>query len=177
MNSKRGKYIVISSPSGGGKTTIIKQLLEKHEDFTYSVSATTRKQREGEVNGSAYWFLTRDEFIEKRDRGDLLEWEEVYGDYYGTPREFAEEAIENGRHVLFDLDVKGALKLKQTLPETLLIFLMPPSMEVLEERFGELSPDLAEEIRSIEDRERLRRLLRLAVQAGSLEAFQEWVGV
>ncbi|MBU0517451.1 guanylate kinase [bacterium] len=130
----RGRFVVISSPSGGGKTTLIKHLLERNESFTYSVSATTRPRRGDEENGAAYWFYTIAEFLQKRNAGDLLEWEEVYGDFYGTPKTFATEAVAEGKTVLFDLDVKGALRLKAILPETLLIFISPPSLEILESR-------------------------------------------
>lgn len=146
----RGRFIVISSPSGGGKSTIIKRLLEKDKNLTYSVSATTRPPRDGERDGESYWFLTREEFIEKRDHGDLLEWEEVYGDFYGTPKKFTEAAVTAGLDVLFDLDVKGALKLKQSYPDALLIFLMPPSLEVLERRLQQ---------RGTEDTSQLQRRL------------------
>ena len=146
----RGRFIVISSPSGGGKSTIIKRLLEKDKNLTYSVSATTRPPRGDERNGEAYWFLSREEFIEKRDHGDLLEWEEVYGDFYGTPKKFTEAAVTAGLDVLFDLDVKGALKLKQSYPDALLIFLMPPSLKVLERRLQQ---------RGTEDNSQLQRRL------------------
>ncbi len=146
----RGRFIVISSPSGGGKSTIIKRLLEKDKNLTYSVSATTRPPRGDERNGEAYWFLSREEFIEKRDHGDLLEWEEVYGDFYGTPKKFTEVAVTAGLDVLFDLDVKGALKLKQSYPDALLIFLMPPSLEILERRLQQ---------RGTEDNSQLQRRL------------------
>ncbi len=131
--AQKGRLFIFSSPSGGGKDTIISHLL-KNKDFIHSVSATTRPIREEEVNGKSYWFLIRDEFLKMRDRGEFLEWEEVYGNYYGTPKKPVEEAINKGFHVLFDLDVKGALKMKETYPDARLIFLMPPSLEILKER-------------------------------------------
>jgi guanylate kinase len=145
--------VVISSPSGGGKTTVIRNLLDRNPDFVYSISATTRPPRPGEKNGEAYHFYSRGEFQRRIKQGEFLEWEEVYGDYYGTPKEFAVEAASRGKTVLFDLDIKGALKLKRNYPRSLLIFIMPPSMEVLEQRLRE---------RSTDDEARLKRRLQEA---------------
>jgi guanylate kinase len=151
--SRRGRFVVLSSPSGGGKSTITKRLLAIHPHFTYSVSVTTRPPRHHEIDGQAYWFVDKEEFLRRRDRGELLEWEEVYGEYYGTPAQPAEEAIAAGLIVLFDLDVKGALKLKQLRPDTILIFLSPPSFKILEERLRS---------RGTESEDRLQRRLSLA---------------
>lgn len=163
--SRKGKFIVLSSPSGGGKSTIISRLLAGNENLVYSVSATTRQPRGGERNGESYWFLTREEFIKKRDRGDFLEWEEVYGDYYGTPKKFAEVAMAAGMGVLFDLDVKGALKFKENHEDSITIFLQPPSLEVLEERLRK---------RGTEDEVRLQQRLAEAKaeceQAGKFDS-------
>ncbi len=126
--------MVLSSPSGGGKSTIIQRLLASNPNYTYSVSVTTRPPRADEVNGKSYWFLDQTEFMRRRDSGELLEWEEVYGDFYGTPFQPAGEAVRAGLVVLFDLDVKGALKLKAARPETITIFLSPPSFTILEQR-------------------------------------------
>jgi guanylate kinase len=139
--------VVLSSPSGGGKNTVIQHLLAKYPHFAYSISATTRPPRPGERDGQPYWFLSREEFIRRREAGDLLEWEEVYGDLYGTPRRPAEEAAAEGRCVLFDLDVKGALHLKEIKPDSILIFLEPPSLKVLEERLRKRGADSEERLR------------------------------
>ncbi len=140
VGSKRSRFIVISSPSGGGKTTVIDRLLN-NDDFSYSISATTRAPRDGEKHGEAYWFFDRAEFIQRRERGEFLEWEEVYGEFYGTPRSAVETLVNAGKHVIFDLDVKGALKFKSNHPEALLIFLLPPSMDVLMERLKQRSTE------------------------------------
>ncbi|MCX6639218.1 MAG: guanylate kinase [bacterium] len=149
-----GRYIILSSPSGGGKSTIIRRILSLHPDFAYSISATTRPPRPGEIYGAAYCFLSRAEFETRLERSEFLEWEEVYGDYYGTPRKYAEEAVAAGRSVLFDLDVKGALKLKSAIPHIVLIFIMPPSLQVLEARLRQ---------RASEDEAHLKKRLDLAV--------------
>ncbi len=146
-SGKKGRFIILSSPSGGGKSTIIKQLLANHSDLVYSVSCTTRPPRKSEIQGQSYWFMDVQEFVRFRDRGDLLEWEEVYGDFYGTPRQPAEEAIAAGHDVIFDLDVKGALKVKANLPDTLTIFLAPPSFEILEQRLRDRGTESEEELK------------------------------
>ncbi len=153
MPVSEGRFVVISSPSGVGKTTVIRKLLERNRDFVYSISATTRPPRPGEVHGEAYYFYTRDEFRERIARGEFLEWEEVYGDYYGTPKGPALAAASQGKTVLFDLDVKGALKFKRNYPRTLLVFIKPPSIEVLEQRLRR---------RCTDDEKRLRRRLKEA---------------
>ncbi len=150
---RRGHFIVLSSPSGGGKSTVIKRLMAQNPHLIHSISATTRKPRGQEKNGDPYWFVTVPEFVRRRNAGDFWEWEEVYGDYYGTPRRPAEEVAQAGQDVLFDLDVKGALKLKAAHPEVLLIFLSPPSLEILEERLRK---------RGTESEEQLQRRLAVA---------------
>jgi guanylate kinase len=150
---QRGHFIVLSSPSGGGKSTIIQRLLAQIPNLLHSISVTTRNPRGSEKNGDPYWFISREEFLRQRDAGELLEWEEVYGDYYGTPRQAAEAAAAAGHQVIFDLDVKGALRLKAMRPETLLIFLYPPSFDVLERRLRQ---------RGTETEERLQNRLAVA---------------
>jgi len=131
----QGKLIVISAPSGSGKTTIAKAMLAKHPEILFSVSATTRQIRDGEVHGKDYFFLTKQDFKERILIGDLVEWEEIYGNFYGTLRSEIDRAIQQGRMMLFDVDVKGALSIRKHFPKnSVLIFIRPPSMDILKKR-------------------------------------------
>jgi guanylate kinase len=131
--ASNGLLIVISGPSGTGKGTICKALSEDH-DLWISVSATTREPRAGEVDGVNYYFLDKQEFIKKIENDDFFEYAEVYGNYYGTPKWKALEAIYSGKDVLLEIDIQGALKVKQQYPEGVFIFILPPSMEELRKR-------------------------------------------
>lgn len=130
------KLIILTAPSGAGKTTIVKHLLTTFNDLSFSVSATTRAKRPYEVEGRDYYFVKPERFRELIDEGAFVEWEEVYDDmYYGTLQKEVERIWANGRHIVFDIDVKGALSIKRAYPEkSLAIFVKPPSMEVLEQR-------------------------------------------
>lgn len=129
------KLIVLSAPSGCGKTTIAREILKRHPDLLFSVSATTRRKREYEIEGKDYFFLSKEEFEIKIKNNALAEWEQIYGDYYGTLRSEVEKALRSGKAMMFDVDVKGAISIKQKYPDdTILIFIKPPSLEVLEER-------------------------------------------
>lgn len=130
----KGKIIVISAPSGAGKTTLIKWLLGQKPEFLYSVSATTRKRRSNEKNGIDYHFISEEEFIEKIKSGAFAEWEKVYDYYYGTFKEVIEKAINKGKTIIVEVDVKGALSIKKAYPEAKLIYIDPPSLEDLIER-------------------------------------------
>ncbi|MGE5629349.1 MAG: guanylate kinase [Solirubrobacterales bacterium] len=130
---RKGLLIVISGPSGAGKGTICKELL-KNTNLWLSVSATTRYPRNGEIEGINYYFLDKDEFIEKVNGGEFFEYAEVYGNYYGTPKWKVLEALESGSDVLLEIDIQGALKVKQNYPEGVFIFILPPSMEELKKR-------------------------------------------
>jgi guanylate kinase len=130
----RGRLIVISAPSGAGKTSIARSILERTTGFRFSVSATTRPKRETETDGIDYFFLTREEFLHRVQGGAFAEWEEIYGNYYGTLRSEIDRALATGERILFDIDVKGGLSIKRLYPEALLIFVEPPSIEVLYER-------------------------------------------
>ncbi len=135
----RGKLIVLSAPSGSGKTTIAKAILRAYPAMLFSVSATTREQRQGETNGKDYFFLRTEEFQEKIRRGELVEWErypdETHGNYYGTLKSEVDRALEQGSVMLFDVDVKGALSIKRIYShEAVLIFIKPPSLAALQQR-------------------------------------------
>lgn len=145
--------VILSAPSGGGKTTIARRLLERRDDLGYSVSCTTRAPREGEVDGRDYRFLSRDAFRTAVERGEFAEWAEVHGNFYGTLRTEVERVLATGRHVLMDIDVQGARQFHTAFPDTVLIFVLPPSGEVLKARLA---------ARKSEDRERLLVRLRNA---------------
>ena len=131
----RGKLIVISAPSGSGKTTIAKEIMRLNPSLGFSVSATTRPKRNGETDGKDYFFLSEEEFKRRVAAGEFVEWEEVYpGKLYGTLKSEVERLLNAGRDVLFDLDVKGGLSISKQYPEACLIFIRPPSVEALKQR-------------------------------------------
>ncbi|MDP4209069.1 MAG: guanylate kinase [Bacteroidota bacterium] len=149
-----GKLIIFSAPSGAGKTTIVKHLLQSGLPLEFSISACSRKPRTGEINGRDYYFLSEEEFRQKIQNNEFIEWEEVYaGNYYGTLRSEIERIWAKGKHVLFDIDVKGGVNLKKLFPDkTLSIFVEPPSVEELERRLIGRSTDDAETIRKRVDK-------------------------
>ena len=126
--------IILSSPSGGGKTTIARRLMARRPDVGYSVSCTTREPRPGEVDGRDYRFLDVPAFEAARDRGEFAEWAVVHGQLYGTLRSEVQRVLAGGRHVIMDIDVQGALQFATAFPESVLIFVLPPSAKVLLER-------------------------------------------
>ena len=130
---KNGKLFVISGASGVGKGTVLKAVMEKRKDLFFSVSATTRDPRPGEVDGVHYYFITKEQFESMIARGEFLEYDAHAKNYYGTPRGQAEEKQQRG-HVLLDIEPKGAEQVKKSMPEATLIFIMPPSVEELERR-------------------------------------------
>ncbi|WP_294156511.1 guanylate kinase [uncultured Clostridium sp.] len=135
MNNKgRGLLIVISGPSGAGKGTICKSFLERNPEVAISVSATTRSPRKGEVEGVNYYFMSKEQFKEKIVENDFLEYAEVYDNFYGTPKSNVEEMLESGRDVILEIDIQGALKVKENTEEGVFIFILPPSMEELKAR-------------------------------------------
>ncbi len=145
---RRGLMLVLSSPSGAGKSTICRNLLAKEGNLKLSVSATTRAKRGSEIDGVHYRFMSERQFVSMRDRGDLLEWAEVHGNYYGTPRDPVEEALSNGQDVLFDIDWQGTLQMKKAARKDIVtVFVLPPSMEELKNRLirrAEDAPDVIE---------------------------------
>lgn len=130
----KGNLIIISSPSGGGKGTLIREILRSTPDIGYSVSYTTRTLRPGEENGKDYFFITRDEFVGLISRGDLLEYAEVHGNLYGTSRLIVENLIEAGKDVILEIDVQGAELVINRMPDAVSIFILPPAYDVLRDR-------------------------------------------
>jgi guanylate kinase len=165
---RRGKLIVFSAPSGTGKSTISKLILERIPNIRFSVSATTRQKRPGEENGLNYYFLTKEEFEEKIDTGGFIEHEFFFGNHYGTLLDKTLEVIDSGINILLDLDVMGALNLKKLFPDnSLLLFIKPPSMEALRQRLKG---------RDSEDEESLKvRYERAWLELGYANQFDEVV--
>ena len=126
--------VILSAPSGGGKTTIARSLLARRQDLGYSVSCTTRTPRPGEVHARDYYFMTRAEFIAEREKGAFAESAEVHGNLYGTLRSEVERVMASGRHVVMDIDVQGAVQFQRAFPQAVTIFILPPSAEVLLDR-------------------------------------------
>jgi guanylate kinase len=126
--------LILSSPSGGGKTTIARQLLDRRNDVGYSVSATTRKPRPGETGGTDYYFLSRDEFLAKQAAGEFAESAEVHGNLYGTLKTEIGRILGHGKHVIMDIDVQGARQIRQAFPQSVTVFVLPPSGQVLLDR-------------------------------------------
>lgn len=150
MSGKNGHVFVFAAPSGSGKTTIIKNILSCFPDIVFSISATTRKKRENEIHGKDYFFLTEEEFKSKIERNEFIEWERFYDYYYGTLKSFVDETLGSCKSVLLDLDVKGAVSIKKLYPDAALIFIAPPSTEILGSRLRsrgtESEDDLAKRI-------------------------------
>ena len=155
--------VILSAPSGGGKTTIARRLMERRPDVGYSVSCTTRLPRSGEVDGRDYHFLSTGEFLARRERGEFAESAEVHGKLYGTLRREVQRVLSSGRHVIMDIDVQGAAQFVGAFPGSVTIFLLPPSGEVL---VGRLTA------RKTEDRASLR--LRLQSAVAELEAVPQY---
>jgi guanylate kinase len=148
--SKKGKILVFVAPSGGGKTTMARRILDDFDEIRFSVSATTRAPRQGEKDGVNYHYISKEQFKEKIDNGDFLEWEEVYdGTLYGTLRENVEKELEKGYFILLDIDVLGALNVKKIFEkDALAIFIQPPSIEILKERLQKRATDAQQDIQT-----------------------------
>ena len=147
--------IILSAPSGGGKTTIARELLQRRTDLGYSVSCTTRSPRVGEVEGRDYYFLSRGEFERRRDAGEFAESAEVHGNMYGTLRSEIQRVLGSGKHVVMDIDVQGAQQFTRAFPQSVTIFVLPPSAEVLLERLRQ---------RRTESKDELAKRLQSALQ-------------
>lgn len=150
MSSKEGKLIVFSAPSGSGKTTIVRHLLDQKKlNLDFSISATSREKRGNEVDGKDYHFISLEKFKDHIDADDFVEWEEVYtNNFYGTLKSEVERIWAEGKHAIFDIDVVGGLRIKDKFPKkTLAVFVMAPSIEVMEQRLRARSTDSEEKIK------------------------------
>jgi guanylate kinase len=141
-----GKLIVISAPSGGGKGTVIKRILELRPDLCYSVSATTRTPRDGEVDGEAYHFKSKEQFIQMIENNEFLEHAKYVDEYYGTPKQYIIESVKNGKNIILEIEVQGAKQVMDLMPEALTIFIVPPSLEELENRLRGRGTDSEEKL-------------------------------
>jgi guanylate kinase len=146
MNPK-GRPFVVSAPSGSGKTTLCRKLTSLIDRLDYSVSYTTRLPRNNEVEGEDYFFVSKDRFEEMVDQGSFAEWALVYGNYYGTSKDFMDKSLESGHDLLLDVDTVGALKIKRLYPEAILIFVLPPSLAELKRRLEGRAQDDEEVVR------------------------------
>jgi guanylate kinase len=145
--TNKPKLFVFSAPSGSGKTTIVKEVLNSFPNFVFSISATTRKKRPNEKDGVDYFFITEKEFLERIEKNEFVEWEKFYDYYYGTLKSQIDDNIKNGRHTVFEVDVKGAISIKKYYPEAVLIFIAPPSIEELKQRLIKRNTETEEDLK------------------------------
>lgn len=143
----QGVLLVLSGPSGAGKGTICEQLRNKRKNLAYSVSATTRAPRKGEVDGRDYFFVTIEKFKEMIANNELLEYAEIYGNYYGTPRSYVMSILDEGRDVVLEIDPQGALQVKESFPDAVFVFVVPPSLDELSKRIYKRGTDSEEVIK------------------------------
>jgi guanylate kinase len=144
--SKKGKVVIVSGPSGVGKSTICKEIVRQLDNVCLSVSMTTRPMSDTEVDGRDYWFVSEEEFQERIDKGLLLEHAKVFGHFYGTPRDKVAEALEAGKVVILEIDVQGAKQAQAVFPDAVMIFILPPSSKTLAERIDRRGREAAEAV-------------------------------
>ena len=162
-HKEKGILVVVSGFSGAGKGTIMKNLTQKYDNYALSISATTRAPRPGEEEGKSYFFVSKDRFEEMIDRDELVEYAKYVDNYYGTPRKFVEDCLNEGKDVILEIEIQGALKIKKKFPDSLLIFMAPPSAEELRARLIG---------RNTEDEATVnKRLSRAIVEAEGVEAY------
>ena len=161
-----GKTFIISGPSGVGKSTVLKRVLKDRDDLYFSISATTRDPREGEVNGVHYHFISKDQFRQMIDEDAFLEYAEYVGNFYGTPKKYVDEAMEQGKDVILDIEVQGATQVYGKRPDTIRIFIAPPSWEALEKRLIGRGTDSPEKVQK-----RLARAKEEVLSAGAYDYF------
>ncbi|MGI8315065.1 guanylate kinase [Halobacillus mangrovi] len=148
MIDEKGILFILSGPSGVGKGTVRKALFDQSTDLRYSISMTTREPREGEVDGVDYFFKSRDEFEKLISEGQLIEHAEYVGNYYGTPRQYVEQTLDQGKDVFLEIEVQGALKVRENFPQGVFIFLIPPSLEELKDRIVNRGTETEEKVKN-----------------------------
>ncbi len=158
-----GLLIVVSGFSGAGKGTLMKRLVAEYEDYALSVSMTTRAPREGEVDGREYFFADREQFEKKIKEGGFVEYASYVGNYYGTPRDYVESCMAEGKDVILEIEIQGAMKIKEQYPDAVLLFVMPPSMEVLRSRLIGRGTETEDAV--------AKRLARAAQEAEGIECY------
>ena len=159
----QGILVVVSGFSGAGKGTLMKELLKRYDNYALSISATTRAPREGETDGKEYFFVTKEQFEKMRDERKLVEYAEYVNNYYGTPKEYVEQKMAEGKDVILEIEIQGALKVKKRFPDALLLFVTPPSAEELRRRLVGRGTETLEVINA--------RLARAAEEASGMEAY------
>lgn len=158
----QGILVVVSGFSGAGKGTLMKELLKRYDNYALSISATTRAPREGETDGKEYFFVTKEQFEKMRDERKLVEYAQYVNNYYGTPKEYVEQKMAEGKDVILEIEIQGALKVKKRFPDALLLFVTPPSAEELRRRLVGRGTETLEVINA--------RLARAAEEASGMEA-------
>lgn len=167
MIERSGLPLVVSAPSGTGKSTLIAKLRQEFPSFAFSISCTTRAPRPGEVDGKDYYFLDRETFLQRRDNHFFAEWATVHGNLYGTPLKATQALLQQGKDIIFDIDVQGARQLKQTLPQGCFVFLFPPSMQALKTRLVQRGTDSREVIAN--------RLANARNEISQCDLFEFWI--
>ena len=162
-NMSKGVLAVVSGFSGAGKGTVMKRLLEKYDDCALSISVTTRKPREGEVDGRDYFFRTKEEVEAMIEAAELLEYAQYVENYYGTPRSYVEEMLSKGKNVILEIEIQGAMKIKEKIPDTVLIFVTPPTIQELKNRLVGRGTETQDVIES--------RLKRACEEAEGIESY------
>lgn len=179
---RKGILLVISGFAGTGKGTLVKSLLEKYDNYALSVSATTRQPRPGEEDGVHYFFKTKEEFLKMIEEGALVEYAQYVGNYYGTPKAYVEQQLEAGKDVILEIEIQGALKIKERFPDTLLLFLVPPDADTLEARLKNRGTETLDVItqrlnRAVEEAESIDKYDYLIVNDDLEECVEETHGI
>ena len=165
--SQKGVLVVVSGPSGVGKVTVLKKLISENPKMKFAISATTRKPRVGEEDGKNYFFKSEEEFRKMIDNNELIEWVNYCGNFYGKPRKYVEETLEEGYDVIVEVEVEGAQNIKKIYKDSVLIFILPPSFEELEERLRNRGTETIEVINS--------RMKRAKEEIAKLNVYDYWV--